>query len=113
MDDRSGIVPRHSLSRARLFVLLAIGLAAPPSFLPAAQTYAEFMGGGLHFSSGGAFPPGETGRIFVTELYAGNIRVLDLTTRTLHPTVVLHRDVSFAGVEQGLLGLALDPDFAQ
>ena len=32
--------------------------------------------------------------------------------RTLLPTPVLHRDVAFVGPEQGLLGLAFDPDFA-
>jgi glucose/arabinose dehydrogenase len=110
MVDRSGIVPRPTLSCARLFVFLAGALTAASS-LQAAQTYAEFMGGGLHFSSGGAFAPGDTRRIFVNELF-GNIRVVDLTTRTTHPTPVLHRDVAFNGGEQGMLGLALDPEFA-
>ena len=57
-------------------------------------------------------PPAKRGRIFVTEQFTGDIRLVDLVNRTLQLTPVLHRDVAFAGHEQGLLGLAFDPEFA-
>jgi glucose/arabinose dehydrogenase len=112
MEHRSNFVSRHSLVAARLNLILAVVAVLHPGAQAAAQTFADFLVGGLHRATGAAFAPGETGRIFVTEQFTGNIRLVDLVNRTLQPTPVLHRDVAFAGPEQGLLGLAFDPDFA-
>lgn len=50
------------------------------------------------------------GRIFVTELATGRVRIVE--NGVLSPTVFATLPVGTAG-EQGLLGLALDPGFAQ
>ena len=55
-----------------------------------------------------AFAP--DGRLFVTER-PGRVRILDLTSRSSELALTL--DDVFAEGEAGLLGLALDPDFAQ
>jgi glucose/arabinose dehydrogenase len=96
-------------------ILLSASLECGDRLAPranAAQTYADFLVGGLARSTGAAFAPGDTSRIFVTEQFTGDIRLVDLRSRTLLPTPVLHRDTAFQGDEQGLLGLAFDPDFA-
>ena len=57
-------------------------------------------------------PPGDTGRLFVVQ-QSGEIRIIDLTTSTVKPTPFLDLSdvVAFSG-EQGLLGLAFDPNYA-
>jgi glucose/arabinose dehydrogenase len=55
-----------------------------------------------------AFAP--DGRLFVTER-PGRVRILDLAARTAELALTL--DDVYAEGEAGLLGLALDPDFAQ
>src|SRR5262245_29340789 len=57
-------------------------------------------------------PPGDTGRLFILEK-TGLIRILDLSTGQLLPTPFLDlgSQINTNG-EQGLLGLAFDPDFA-
>jgi glucose/arabinose dehydrogenase len=57
-------------------------------------------------------PPGDTSRLFVVE-QGGLIRIIDLTTRTVKPTpfLDLSDEVSFVS-EEGLLGLAFDPNYA-
>lgn len=50
------------------------------------------------------------GRLFITER-PGRVRIFDLTTRTSELALTL--DDVFASGEAGLLGLALDPQFAQ
>lgn len=57
-------------------------------------------------------PEGDTGRLFVVE-QSGRIEILDTATNTKLPTPFL--DISAETLnasEQGLLGLAFDPDFA-
>ena len=57
-------------------------------------------------------PPTDTSRLFVVE-QGGLIRIIDLTTRTVKPTpfLDLSDEVSFVS-EEGLLGLAFDPNYA-
>ena len=57
-------------------------------------------------------PPGDSSRLFVVE-QGGQIRIIDLTTRTVKPIpfLDLSAEVSFVG-EEGLLGLAFDPNYA-
>ncbi|MGH7180574.1 MAG: PQQ-dependent sugar dehydrogenase, partial [Nitrospiraceae bacterium] len=51
------------------------------------------------------------GRVFYNERRTGNIRIIDPGWQ-LNPTPFCHIDVATAGFEQGLLGLTLDPGFA-
>jgi glucose/arabinose dehydrogenase len=60
-------------------------------------------------------PPGDLARLFIVEQRAGTagrIRVLDLATGILDSTSYLSIDPVSTGNEQGLLGLAFHPDFA-
>jgi glucose/arabinose dehydrogenase len=57
-------------------------------------------------------PAGDTGRLFILEQHTGQIRILDLDAGTLEPTPFLTvTDISVSD-EQGLLGLAFHPDYA-
>jgi glucose/arabinose dehydrogenase len=57
-------------------------------------------------------PPGDTGRLFILEK-TGLIRILDLATGQLLPTPFLDLTTQInTNGEQGLLGLAFHPDFA-
>jgi glucose/arabinose dehydrogenase len=57
-------------------------------------------------------PPGDTERMFIVEQHTGNIRILRLSDRTLLPTPFLTVAGLATANEQGLLGLAFDPDYA-
>ena len=57
-------------------------------------------------------PPADFGRVFVCEAHTGNIRIIRLKTRTLLATPFLTVPGVSQGDEQGLLGLAFDPDYA-
>ncbi len=56
-------------------------------------------------------PPGDFNRVFIVE-QGGTIRILNLKTGTLNPTPFLTISNLQSGGEQGLLGLAFDPDYA-
>jgi glucose/arabinose dehydrogenase len=56
-------------------------------------------------------PPGDSGRLFVVQKN-GQIRILNLATGTLNPTPFLTLTGLAAGGEQGLLGMAFDPNYA-
>jgi glucose/arabinose dehydrogenase len=53
-----------------------------------------------------------SGRLFVLEQHSGKIRILRLATRTLVATPFLTVPPVSQGEEQGLLGLAFDPQYA-
>jgi Ca2+-binding RTX toxin-like protein len=60
-------------------------------------------------------PPGDTNRLFVVEQDTGKIKIFDLNTETLRDTPFLAvdaNDLLSEGFEQGLLGLAFHPDYA-
>ena len=59
-------------------------------------------------------PPGDSTRLFVCEQNNERIRILDLTTGVTNPVDYLNlaAKVQSAGNEQGLLGMAFDPDYA-
>jgi glucose/arabinose dehydrogenase len=56
-------------------------------------------------------PPGDSGRLFIVQ-QNGRIRILNLATGTLNPTPFLALTGLAAGGEQGLLGMAFDPNYA-
>src|SRR5438093_1995813 len=56
-------------------------------------------------------PPGDSGRLFIVQ-QNGQIRILNLATGTLNPTPFLTLTGLAAGGEQGLLGMAFDPNYA-
>lgn len=57
-------------------------------------------------------PPGDTARAFILEQYTGAIRILDLASGTLKPTPFMTQTGLAMGGEQGLLGMAFHPDYA-
>ncbi|MFO0783727.1 MAG: PQQ-dependent sugar dehydrogenase [Phycisphaerales bacterium] len=79
---------------------------ATQTIIPSGLTYPTWIG----------HAPGDTSRLFVIEK-AGRIRIIDLTTNTLLPTAFLNIDPIVTGGsattdEQGLLGMAFDPDYS-
>jgi glucose/arabinose dehydrogenase len=58
-----------------------------------------------------AAPPGDSLRLFIVQKN-GQIRILNLATGTLNPTPFLTLTGLAAGGEQGLLGMAFDPNYA-
>jgi len=56
-------------------------------------------------------PPGDSGRLFIVQ-QNGQIRILNLATGTLNPTPFLTLSGLAVGGEQGLLGMAFDPNYA-
>ena len=57
-------------------------------------------------------PTGDSDRIFITEQHTGRIEILDRNTGNLLNTPFLDLSGLATGNEQGLLGLAFDPDYA-
>jgi glucose/arabinose dehydrogenase len=57
-------------------------------------------------------PPGDTRRLFIAEQHTGRIRILDLANVDASPTTFLDLSGLATGNEQGLLGLAFHPDYA-
>ncbi len=56
-------------------------------------------------------PPGDFERLFIVQ-QDGGIRILNLVTGALHPTPFLTLNGVRGGGEQGLLGMAFDPNYA-
>ncbi|MCP4189358.1 MAG: PEP-CTERM sorting domain-containing protein [Planctomycetaceae bacterium] len=57
-------------------------------------------------------PTDDFGRLFIAEQHTGEVRILDLATGELLPEPFLDIGRPSRGNEQGLLGLAFDPDYA-
>lgn len=57
-------------------------------------------------------PPGDAERLFILEQHTGKIRILNLLTRQVNAVDFLQISGLAVGGEQGLLGLAFDPDYA-
>ena len=59
-------------------------------------------------------PPGDGRRLFIGEQNTGRIRILNLLTRQINGTDFLDiNDLQSTGFEQGLLGMAFDPNYAE
>ena len=93
----------------RIIVLLtSFGWALTPAATSAAPSAPEPIARNLNFPVNMAFAP--DGRLFFAEKDTGDVRVIEDGVVT--PTPVVHVDV-LSSSEQGLLGLALDPDLAE
>lgn len=77
------------------------------------STHAHPVASGLSRPVCLAAPPGDRNRLFVLEQHAGRIRILDRDTGQVRPQSFLEVDGLATGNEQGLLGLAFHPEFAE
>lgn len=75
---------------------------------------ATLVASGLSNPIFAASPPGDPNRLFVVEQHTGRVMILDLQTNSVNAAPFLDiADSELAGGrEQGLLGLAFDPDYA-
>jgi glucose/arabinose dehydrogenase len=97
------------LALAHLAALVCLVAAAPTQ----AQSFAlERVATGLARPVYLTAPPGDTERVFLLEQHAGRVRILRLTDGALLATPFLQVPPVSTGNEQGLLGLAFDPDYA-
>src|SRR5262245_43629422 len=87
---------------------VGVGIAAP-----AARAVTERIANGFARPVFLTAPPGDYARVFVVEAWTGNIKILRLADRTTLATpFVTVPGVATTDGEQGLLGLAFDPDYA-
>ncbi|MCA9361497.1 PQQ-dependent sugar dehydrogenase, partial [Candidatus Kaiserbacteria bacterium] len=109
--DSYRMTPYKALTRVSLGVLIGIGILAMPILAGAAITEpgfeSETVANGLVLPTAVAFAP--DGRIFVAEK-GGAIKVIKNDVLLPTPLVKL-TDINTFG-DRGLLGLAVDPDFA-
>lgn len=79
-----------------------------------AQTYLELNSWLLQWPAVAVAPSGDSSRLFIGENYSGRIRILDTNTHAVLEPPVLDIDDMPAtlSAEQGLLGMAFDPNFA-
>src|SRR6478752_4596985 len=95
-------------------LLAAISIWSVLASRASAQTYAEHIFTGWGWQTFGTYAPNDMNRMFVGTIKYGQIDILDLNTRTVLPNHFLDisSDYTSAGNEQGLLGLAFDPNYA-
>ncbi len=96
----------------RTFLTLFLLLSASSAARAACTLGLELVAAGFDRPVGLAAPDDGSHRLFVLEQHTGRIRILDLNTRTVDPTPFLDLAGLATGNEQGLLGLAFDPLFA-
>lgn len=98
-------------------ILLAMAALCVLSFVPVGQAVCrlglELVASGLNRPVGIACPDDGSERMFIIEQQTGRIRILDLATGTLLAEPFLTIPGLATGNEQGLLGIALDPNFPQ
>jgi glucose/arabinose dehydrogenase len=90
--------------------LLVLGLAEPAS---AQLVRAERIAAGFFRPVALVSPPGEARRLFVAEQHTGAIRIVDPLTGAIRATPFATVGGLAMGGEQGLLGLAFHPHYAQ
>src|SRR5688572_918320 len=91
--------------------LMLCCIETPPSN---GQMFAERIVGGFDTPTFAAHAPGDLNRLFVARIWHGDIQVVNLNTNTILPQPFLAITDLPAPLfnEQGLLGLAFDPDYA-
>jgi len=112
MGERRGAGLRslRGISRARgsLALALAVAFAEAPAL---ATVTTERVASGLTRPVFAAAPAGDYGRLFIAE-QTGRIKILDLASGQIAPTPFLEISDLALGQEQGLLGFAFHPDYA-
>lgn len=81
----------------------------------AAQTYAERVVTGLDGPLAGTYAPGDPTRLFIDDIWKGQIKIVDLVAHTVLPTpflVINDLPNPLHSGEQGLLGVTFDPGYA-
>jgi glucose/arabinose dehydrogenase len=78
----------------------------------AAGIVAERVASGLSRPVYVTSPPGDVDRLFIVEQHTGRIKILNLGSGLINPTPFLQIGGLSTGNEQGLLGLAFDPNYA-
>jgi glucose/arabinose dehydrogenase len=96
----------------RALCALAAALAVWPA-AASAQIQAVLIATGLARPTFVTAAPDDPSRLFILEQHTGQIRILDTATRSLLPTPFLTVPTVSSGAEQGLLGMAFHPDYAQ
>jgi glucose/arabinose dehydrogenase len=94
--------------------LSALVFSAPKMLsAPRPRIAAQRLAGGFTLPLFAGAPPGDTSRLFIVQK-TGQIFIVNLPSGTVNPTPFLdiHDRITVAGNEQGLLGLAFDPDYA-
>jgi glucose/arabinose dehydrogenase len=97
----------------RAACVLALVLSAWPALAPAQQLRAVPIAAGLAKPTFVTGAPGDPSRLFFLEQHTGRVRIIDTATRSVLPTPFLTVPTVSTGAEQGLLGLAFHPDYAQ
>jgi glucose/arabinose dehydrogenase len=108
--DKVKMFPWSFCVRA-LAALLAVVLP-PPAHAQTPRLDATLVASGFTAPVFVTAPPGDTRRLFVVQ-QSGEIKIINLRSRTVNATPFLDisDQVNFSG-EEGLLGLAFDPDYA-
>lgn len=108
--QRSSIAVKRKTSTLTKIVCLLLAISSPPDSALGFET--ERVASGLARPIYLTAPPGDTERAFILEQHTGRIRILDLASRTVSGTDFLTISGLPTGDEQGLLGLAFHPDYA-
>ena len=97
--------------RFAFVVSIAGGGVSRPAF---GQTYLDRIARDFSWPVYVRSPPNDPSRLFVAESNTGQIKIVDANTRVTQPTPFLTiTDLPAAPfAEQGLLGVAFDPNFA-
>lgn len=98
---------------AVLLGAMACSLFAFPEALRAQDFEVERVAAGLARPVYLTAPPGDASRVFVVEQHTGRILILRRGSWAIDPTPFLTISGVSLGSEQGLLGLAFHPDYAQ
>ena len=112
MSKRPKTIGPRVLAFAAVIWLGALALV-PANSQAAIRIAAERVASGFSLPLYVTAPPGDTNRIFVVQK-TGEIFIVNLASGTVNPTPYLdiHARVESRGNEQGLLGLAFDPNYA-
>ena len=112
--DPDGLVAGRVVRCLRHLLILSILLMAPAiGAQEEVGVFVERVASGLARPVFLTAPPDDPDRVFIAEQHTGRIRILRPSTRTLESVPFLDLEGLSTGSEQGLLGLAFHPDYAQ